>query len=247
MSANNFGGKTKNIPIPEVVSPQTDNSTPQEAPKPKELSKSQESLKNFILAFLVGAATFLPVWFIMINFVNIPMPRFIHISLEDWNFWISLLGSLLVAGLVLLTANAMAEEKNKWTEGISWVLIIIFTCWVIGYYGHFRKVQEPNEDNISWADHCLDNNKNPFKDYLPDHIFTLDRGEESLWVDFKPGQRMNTWGNHQYYKIIFKDGSVFTVDGNNGVRNLPKISQKTQVRFESLSDGQTIYVYLFNI
>ena len=239
MSANNFGGKTKNIPIPEVVSPQTDNSTPQEAPKPKELSKSQESLKNFILAFLVGAATFLPVWFIMINFVNIPMPRFIHISLEDWNFWISLLGSLLVAGLVLLTANAVAKEKNKWTEGISWVLIIIFTCWVIGYYGHFRKVESQKQIKVENTNVYADN---PYGNRTAFRIFLVNEGELTSWVDWPVGFDMKIWGDRENIVMILEDGTKIPYSGGS-ISNLPNPEKDTRIRVLSKSDNQTVFFY----
>lgn len=239
-----MSGKTKKKAIPQTqtvqqVQNQTEN-------KPKELSKTEKSLRNILLASAIGLISFLPIWVIMYMFIQIPMPGFLEkfVSIDDWNFWVWLLLSLLMAALILLMADSVAEEKNKWTNGIAWALAIILSFWVIGYYGHIRENKPQEKKRAEIFSDYVPSNPNPFSDMNPRHLFTLNRGEKSLWIDFPAGYRMDTWGNHQYYKIIYQDGSVVTVDGSRQIKHLPDINGDIKVRFESLSDGQTIYIYL---
>lgn len=204
-------------------------------------NKSTKSKINFGLAFLVGFLSFLPAWLIIHNFINLPMPDFVN-SAEDWKFWSSLVISLIFSAIVLLTANAVSEEKNKWTKGIPWVILFIIFCWTVDYYGCSRKVELKDQSEI--VEQIIIDNPNPYSHKTPAYSFHLNEGEKSQWIDWKIGYRLNTWGNFKNYKIIYEDGRVFTVRGGDMIRNLPNPGGNTKIRLESLSDNQEIHVYL---
>jgi hypothetical protein len=244
----NTGGKPKYLPPIEEAGKQgsekeqsKDKTEKTEEKKVKEFGKTQKSIRNLILAFIVGFVSFLPAWFIMFFWGNIPMPEILEsktlFPIEDWNFWSDLIVSLVFSAIVLLAANSVAEEKNKWTNGISWALLLILFCWTIGYYGFFRKV-EPRTRNHQTVVY----DPNPFRDQTPIHSLYLDKGEKSFWIDWKVGYKLDTWGNYQNYKLIYEDGSVVTVRSGE-ITYLPDPKKNTRIRLESLSDDQTIYVY----
>lgn len=249
----NTGGKTKNFEPLKVSGQENKEEGKKESTekadkkeKTKELSKSQKSIRNLILAFIVGFVSFLPVWVAM-HFANIdiPMPSILEnktsFPIEDWKFWSDLIVSLTFAAIVLLASNAVAEEKNKWTNGISWALICILFCWLVGYYGYFRKVEPQTRNNQT-----VIYDSNPFRNQTPLYSLYLDKGEKSFWINWKVGYKLDTWGNYQNYKLIYEDGSVVTVRSGE-ITYLPDPKKNTRIRLESLSDDQTIYVYLSRI
>ncbi|PKM91724.1 hypothetical protein CVU82_00765 [Candidatus Falkowbacteria bacterium HGW-Falkowbacteria-1] len=244
------GGKTKGIPLPKKIEQvQDQNQEPAQNDKPKssprEPNKTLMSIRNVFLAFLIGVVPFVLVWIFM-YFFNFDCPEKLkyYLSYEEWRFWTRLLISLLLTGITLKLLDSVAEEKNKFADGISKALLLTLIVFILWFYGISKPSREPQLAREASEVSCF--NPNPFKDLMPKYVFTLNRGEKSLWIDFPAGYNLKNWGNLNYYKIIYKDGSVVTIDGNRVVK-LPDLNESTQVRFESLSDGQTIYVYLTRI
>ena len=239
----NTGGKTIYL-VPKESKTDSDKGEKKEE-KVKVANKTKKSIRNLILAFVVGLVSFLPAFIAMYYFGNIPMPDILasktSFPVEDWNFLSDLIVSLIFSAIVLLAANSVAEEKNKWTNGISWALICILFCWLVGYYGYFRKV-EPQIINHQTVVY----DPNPFSNQVPTYSLYLDKGEKSFWIDWKVGYNLDTWSNFHNYKYIYEDGSVVTIKERK-VINLPNPGKDVKIRLESLSDNQVIYVYIKKI
>lgn len=245
----NIGGKPKYFP-PIEGAVKNDSEKEQSKDKTektgenkvKELSKSQKSIRNLILAFIVGFVSFLPAWFIMLFWVNIPMPGILDsktlFPIEDWNFWSDLMVSLAFAAIVLLASNAVAEEKNKWTDGISWALVFILFSWIVGYYGYFRKVDENSvqiENSNVYAE-------NPFGNKTAFRTFLVNEDDLTPWVDWPVGFNMKIWGNRENIIMILEDGTKIPYTGGP-IANLPDPGKDTRIRVLSRSDNQTAFFY----
>ena len=220
--------------VPELS--QSGGSQPR-APQPATPQTSRKGLfLLFLKAFLIGFVLTILAFLCFFFWADFPTLWDWKISKSLWRFFSSLLATAVFAYFVLLVVDKFATNISNGTRKAMYLAFFGLTVWFFGFSSFYEKPEKEDkmENTIS--------NPNPFGSRIPAYTFTLDRGEKSLWIDFPASYIMDTWGNHSYYKIIYRDGSVFTVDGNKLI-NLPKIDA-TQVRIESLSDGQTIYVYL---
>lgn len=246
----NTGGKPKYLPPIEEAGKQgsekeqsKDKTEKTEEKKVKEFGKTQKSIRNLILAFIVGFVSFLPAWFIMFFWVNIPMPEILEsktlFPIEDWNFWSDLIVSLVFSAIVLLAANAVAEEKNKWTNGISWSLVFILFCWIVGYYGYFRKAEIEDGIKVENLDIYAEN---PFGNKTAFRTFLVNEDDLTPWVDWPVGFDMKIWGNRENIIMILEDGTKIPYTGGPIV-NLPDPGKDTRIRVFSQSDNQTVVFY----
>lgn len=205
--------------------------------------KISGGFRNFLLALGYGCGSFLGVWTVVyvLDF-NCPTSLKYQISKSEWDFWLRLIISTGLTIIILLIANSVVEEKKKFTNGIGKSVLLIFLLIILWQYGINKPSREPQLKRTEAFDE-LDNGKNPFEDLDPTYTFTLNKNEESLWVDFPANCKMGTFGSKGNYQIIYKNGSVVNIEPGKLLK-LPKLEGATKIKIKSNQDKQKIYVYM---
>lgn len=186
---------------------------------------------RFILSFMIGAI-------VIVIFFAITWLFELRFGSFHFDFWVKAIASLTLAALVLKVGSIVKPGETLLTKAIPFTLMSLFLCLILWHYG-YRYSREFGFSDTS----KISQTGNPFANKIPTHVFHLERGEKSFWVDFPAGYKMETWGDLNSYKMFYETGETVNVTGEDVVY-LPDRPGPNRVKFESLANGQKIYVYL---
>lgn len=195
--------------------------------KISELS-SLKTILGFVAAFIIGSVVVV-VFFLLCSLFEFS-------SNFEFDFWVKVIISLVMAALALKVANVVNPQSTNVSKAVPYTLLTLFLCILIWHYGlRDRPVSDRSERRKNKIENPISS------DY--EYSFTLDKGETSPWVKFPVGYNMNTSSNAGNYKIIYDNGTVCDVVVGKE-NNFPDVKGKVnKVCFKSGKDGQTIKVF----
>ncbi len=186
-----------------------------------------DSIVGFLLSFLIGG---------VIVVIFLLLLSFFHFSkYPELDFWIKAVTSLVMAALILKVGNIINPKETNVSKAVPYTLITLFFAILIWHYGI--------DDRASSAA--------PVKpeivvDEIEEHVFLLNEGEMSPWVDFLVGYKFKVFANKGQYHMFYSNGQSFVL-GNGTMEQFPDPQGDIKIRFKATEDGQRIIFRLRRI
>ena len=159
-----------------------------------------DNIVGFLLSFLIGSDSSNLFTTIII------LPIF---KISELDFWIKAVTSLVMAALILMVGNIINPKETNVSKAVPYTLITLFFAILIWHYGI--------DDRASSAA--------PVKpeivvDEIEEHVFLLNEGEMSPWVDFLVGYKFKVFANKGQYHMFYSNGQEFVL-GNGTMEQFP--------------------------